>query len=433
VLSRSQDRHEQTRVVPAINLKLALTFALVCVVEASPIYLSSMEVMVTALNSVEPPLPSRSGESPQQAHYNFLDGLRGLAACYVMIYHFTAYVPARLPRGITHLEAPLSFGHLAVSVFIVLSGFSLMLPVVASGDHRLRGGFGGYIKRRCKRILPAYFPALLFSILVTWLTANIGVTDKPDHLTWPDIATHLLLIHNLSPTYAHTINIAHWSVAAECQIYLVFALILLPWWRWAGNTATLLLAFLLSAIPMLLLPREHDLSWTCPWYIGLFAIGMVAATVRHELLTARLATILGVLIIALAAAYFLFHRYLFSPADHDFHKVTFVTDTIAGSIVACGLLIGLSHSLRRVRVPFFHLLETRPLRFLGSISYSLYLLHAAVLAICLWTAQRLSLDALHSLLLRVMAGTTVSLILAAISARYFEKPLLRSTPISAAP
>ena len=210
-----------------------------------------------------------------------------LTALYVMIYHFIAWVPSTLPRWITQIQKPVSFGHVAVSVFIVLSGFSLMLPVVASADLRLRGGLRGYFKRRCKRILPADFAALAFSIFVTWFTSKTtGTHAQAEQLSLKDMEMHALLIHNLSRNYVITINMAHWSVAAEWQIYFIFALILLPVWRLAGKTATLAVAFALAAIP-LLLPHYYNLVWTCPWYIGLFVIGMLSATVQNDVLQKR--------------------------------------------------------------------------------------------------------------------------------------------------
>ncbi|WP_410959855.1 acyltransferase family protein, partial [Salmonella sp. SAL4356] len=56
-------------------------------------------------------------------------------------------------------------GHLAVSIFIVISGFCLALPVVAAGD-RMRDGSLNFFKRRARRILPPYYGALAFSLLL---------------------------------------------------------------------------------------------------------------------------------------------------------------------------------------------------------------------------------------------------------------------------
>ena len=60
----------------------------------------------------------------------------------------------------------LLYGHLAVDVFIVLSGFCLMLPVARSGG-ALADGARGFFVRRARRILPPYFAAFTISVALT--------------------------------------------------------------------------------------------------------------------------------------------------------------------------------------------------------------------------------------------------------------------------
>ena len=72
---------------------------------------------------------------PRRLH--FLDGLRAVAALYVLLFHeFTGDVVGHgeLSRGMSWLQALLYRGHFSVVIFIVLSGFSLMLPLARSGS-----------------------------------------------------------------------------------------------------------------------------------------------------------------------------------------------------------------------------------------------------------------------------------------------------------
>src|SRR5438046_15232 len=78
-------------------------------------------------------------------HLDFLDSIRALAALYVAAGHVYRLLPLSSRTG--KLASCLSLGHFAVSVFIVLSGYCLMLPVVR-GDGTLRGGVGTFLKRR---------------------------------------------------------------------------------------------------------------------------------------------------------------------------------------------------------------------------------------------------------------------------------------------
>ena len=75
----------------------------------------------------------------------FLDGLRGLSATYVVLFHAHwqidwGYQPAPLRGVAAWVSACLNHGHAAVAIFIVLSGYSLMLPVARSGGFVIPGG-----------------------------------------------------------------------------------------------------------------------------------------------------------------------------------------------------------------------------------------------------------------------------------------------------
>src|ERR1700733_10642015 len=96
------------------------------------------------------------------------DGIRGLAALYVVINH----VLLRAFPGSPVDHAPFwaawfIYGRFAVVVFIVLSGFSLALSPARHGWRLDK--LSGFAQRRAWRILPAYWAALAFSLAVAWL------------------------------------------------------------------------------------------------------------------------------------------------------------------------------------------------------------------------------------------------------------------------
>src|SRR5438067_7057279 len=104
---------------------------------------------------------------PSFPHLDFLDGLRALAAIYVLLHHAWLQIwEWHLPGPFTRrLTGWLYFGHFGVVVFIVLSGFCLMLPVVR-GDGTLRGGAKTFFQRRALRILPPYYVAIGLSLVL---------------------------------------------------------------------------------------------------------------------------------------------------------------------------------------------------------------------------------------------------------------------------
>ncbi|MBD0258097.1 MAG: acyltransferase family protein [Cytophagales bacterium] len=85
---------------------------------------------------------------PPGTHLRYLDGLRAAAALFVVLHH------AWLEAG----QAYQVLGHYAVGLFIVLSGFCLMLPVVR-GDGTLPGGPIHFMRKPARPKQPPYKPA----------------------------------------------------------------------------------------------------------------------------------------------------------------------------------------------------------------------------------------------------------------------------------
>jgi len=85
-----------------------------------------------------------------RVHLRFLDGFRGFVALYVVLYHaklqnWPEFSGAPGPTGWTRaLTSWLSFGELAVTCFIAISGFCLMLPVLGNNGTLGGGGRGGF-------------------------------------------------------------------------------------------------------------------------------------------------------------------------------------------------------------------------------------------------------------------------------------------------
>src|SRR5882724_8311244 len=167
-----------------------------------------------------------TGLDSRELRLAYLDGLRASAALYVVLFHAVIGFAVQLSGPFKVLRLVFGFGHEAVAIFIVLSGYCLMLPVARSANAELRSGFWGYLGRRAFRILPPYFAALVFSVL---LIVVVPVLRHGGSGTiWDDslpgvglgpIASHLLLVHNWFPAWAYQINGPRWSVASEWQIY----------------------------------------------------------------------------------------------------------------------------------------------------------------------------------------------------------------------
>jgi peptidoglycan/LPS O-acetylase OafA/YrhL len=222
--------------------------------------------------------------APRRLH--FLDGLRGAACLYVLFFHEATIAPppgSQLSPGMGFFCQWFGRGHFSVVVFIVLSGFSLMLPIARAGSDELIGRFGDYLRRRAKRILPPYYAALVVSIalLVAYnaMTRRQGGRTNDVALSRGSVLSHFLLVHNLNFDWAFRINGPLWSVATEWQIYFLFPLLLLPLARRAGISVMLAVAWVLGSLSFFLLPAAENLFWACPWFLGSFAMGMAGAAI----------------------------------------------------------------------------------------------------------------------------------------------------------
>ena len=225
------------------------------------------------------PIMVHSPDPAAPRHRPHLDSLRGIAAVLVVLHHAHYECP---PTGtLGEATAWLREGHFLVTFFIILSGYCLTLPTLASG--RLREGFVGYLRRRAWRLLPAYYAALAGSLV---LIATLIGTPTGRHwdfalpVTWESVVTHVLMIHNYELANLYKINHVFWSIAVEWQIYFAFPILLFLgrrlgiWWTTAiaiavGNACS----YLLNGTP------HFGLT---PHYYGMFALGMLGATIAHS-------------------------------------------------------------------------------------------------------------------------------------------------------
>jgi peptidoglycan/LPS O-acetylase OafA/YrhL len=358
----------------------------------------------------------------------YLDGLRALAAAYVVMFHAVLGFGGPNLSGIGRvLRRALAFGHEAVAVFIVLSGYCLTLPLLSKQPLRLELALGRFARRRAMRILPPYFAALGLSLLLMAVvpalrinhTGTIWDDSFPGLQLWP-IVSHLLLVHNLWPAYSVQINGPLWSVATEWQIYFFFPLLLLPCWRRGGRLFLLAVAALVGYLPLLFAPAAAASAGS--WYLLLFALGVAAASVGFGSEAERRLQALPWRLIA-AASWGLCGVGGMLFADVWFrHKP--LTDCLVGLATATllihlTLLTALPQSQRGV---LLRVLEARPMLALGHFSYSLYLTHLPVVALCYFALRPLGLSPLPFSLLLLLTGSTASLVVAWVFYLVVERP-----------
>lgn len=352
----------------------------------------------------------------------WLDGIRGAAAMFVVLHHSWLAVWPQFPRNAGPWWAGwMLYGHLAVAVFIVVSGFSLALAPARRGE-RLSGGTREFIRRRAWRILPPYWAALIFSTL---LTALVLQPHPAAGAVTRGFVVHGLLLQDVVGSF--TPNGTFWSIAVEWQIYFVFPLILLLARRTgmrAAVAATVSIVLLVQAVAGLGSPfsKLHHLT---PQFLALFALGVLAVKLgRCEQVARRRRSLTA---LALAAFALVAAGAVIGGSEWMVSRYFWV-DLLFGAGVACAMAAMHGGGWARLRA----ILSSRPALRIGLFSYSIYLLHGPLVGV-------VDQDVLHPMHLSPLVAFAVLLLVvvpAILAVCYgfhvlFEAPFIRCRGMSA--
>ncbi|MCX7386126.1 MAG: acyltransferase [Planctomycetales bacterium] len=274
-------------------------------------------------------------------HIPILAPLRGTAAIAVCLFHFTR--DGRTLDATDIVAFIGSFGWLGVEAFFVISGFVIPFSMYLR-SYRMQDS-GPFLVRRLKRLEPPYFASIFIIIALPLISMLVpGFRGNSQAFTWPQLAAHVAYL-NAILGYSW-INPVFWTLAIEFQYY-IFAAIAFPLLAHPRNNICRLSA---PAIALLGFAGSSNKA-LLPHWLPLFALGMVGFQFYVGLLAWRSFLPIFVLCVAISQV------------------VVGTEETVVG-LLTVGLII-----VTRDR-PVPKLLK--PLSFLGTISYSLYLLHEPV-------------------------------------------------------
>ena len=345
-----------------------------------------------------------------------LDGIRGLAALFVVLHHTYLLAFPGYPHSTGPIWAAwLIYGHFAVAIFIVLSGFSLAVAPARAG-WRL-DNTGRFFFRRAWRILPTYWPALLLSLgIAWWVTAQPGEAVP----TGKSVVVNGLLLQDV--VGAPSPNGAFWSIAVEAQLYFIFPLMIFALRRY-GASVMLGIVALAAILIDVLAPHSSlidKLLRFTPQFAVLFAMGAAAATVvrvTHRRQSRPNSLAWYSLVVTAAVVAWIVVQGSVWTLDH-----LFWVDLALGPAVALFIAaVATGQPPRAVSV-----LDSRPLKSLGSFSYSLYLVHAPI--VVAWYVEVVEPNFGHgtkAFLIALVTGVPLAVIVARLFAAVFELPFTR--------
>lgn len=298
-----------------------------------------------ATSTVSP--PSDSG-SPSRLRILELDGLRGVAALAVVLYHFTTRFEQLFPREVP-LSWQLSWGFHGVDLFFMLSGFVILMTL-----ERTRGWLQ-FAWGRFTRLYPAYWVAALMTLIVIalWGAASQQVSAR-------DALLNVTMLQALLG--ARHIDGVYWSLQAEVIFYvnmlLAYRCGLLQRPAWGVAAWLLLAAIVVAALALVgdetaIASVLHKLQTVFSLkFIPLFSVGVLLydARVRARFTVAHAAALtLGLALIGLSDG-----------------VATLVIDTGLAALLA----LAVHGRCRWLGAPW--------LVRLGALSYALYLVHQAI-------------------------------------------------------
>jgi peptidoglycan/LPS O-acetylase OafA/YrhL len=326
-----------------------------------------------------------------------IDGLRSLAVIPVVLFH----------AGITGFSG----GFVGVDVFFVISGY-LIASIIISEMKAGSFTYLGFYERRIRRILPALMTVVLFSIIAGLI---FGLPNQVEQTAWSSVFS-MLGVSNIyfwtqsgyfAPASEYQMLLHTWSLGVEEQFYLFLPPLLFFIFKFGPNLR-IVFAIALSLLSIigawLSFNKPSAAFFLLPARAWELALGVALAAGIFPRLNSSHgnSTIALVGLSALIASFFVIDKQMAFPG-----YVALLPCLGTAAIIysaSSGNFVG-------------RLLAIRPLRFIGLISYSLYLWHWPV-----FVSLRMFAAAPHLSLSLAIVGTLLSVLLAYLTWRFIENP-----------
>jgi len=353
------------------------------------------------------PPTSQPATVAKAPHFAFVDGLRGLAALAVVLYHVgfggerAKLVGNHLPAFVR--EPIVQHGGLGVAVFFVLSGLVMA--------HTLRNArvtpryTGRFALRRLARLTPPYYASIAVAIAVAGIATVVKgqaflLEDRP--LTAVRLLSHLPYLQE--SLHQHEIVSVYWTLCYEVAFYLTFCVLMgvagvLD--RRLGGLRGRAVVFSIVAAGALVLSLGHIQGEMrpAPWVRAFFAflLGVFCYWVWQRTMPMWPLLVYGALALATGLRAEPAYRY------------------VAVATAALLLIAGRRDYMGRW-------LKGPVVQFLGRTSYSMYLFHSAALTVVYYATSEIIGESLGAQVVYVVVGLAACVVTSAVMWHVFERP-----------
>ncbi|MBT1174337.1 acyltransferase [Bifidobacterium sp. LC6] len=347
-----------------------------------PARIASSAQHVSDTPASSPAMPAQTKPKPTGTHFTAIDGLRALAILGVVAYHTR---PSLLQGGF-----------LGVTIFFVISGFLITRSVTGELSRTGTIAYGTYLAKRVKRLVPPTLVIIAFTALAAYLTSpSLLPKAQADALpslffvsNWVNIFRHVsyFAAAGLPSPLTHL-----WFLGVLMQFYLIWPLVLLalhraklPHYVQLGIVAALTLA---STLAMAFLFDPNATGSRSYYGLDTRAAELLAGALLALLITdhrqsagvnaseesakqahqGTLGNVLALVPLVLLIAAFIAAKSSWTVLYRGGYLiVALLTALLLAASIAPGNMVGRA-------------LSVRPLKYIGSRSFSLYLVHYPML------------------------------------------------------
>jgi len=378
--------------------------------------------------------PPENTQHRTSSHYiPGLDGLRAIAALAVFFVHFQQFTGIGVSFLFIDFERWMINGNTGVALFFVLSGFLLSMPFWHSFKSNQFPNIKQYFVNRAARIIPLYYLCLFALLAIKGFQGS--------DVNFNNIISHFFFLHNLKDYQVMSLNPPFWTLAVEFQFYLLLPLLFVLLLKLGLRKAQVLCFLLIPIIYLsyryfmgqMALNNDWPISVPLIWPFGVsvesatgqsltyslfahlphFLIGMFAASFYKQN-TAKWAEVVFWISVGLVFA-------ILTTELDDLLQLDFGRYNFPFVPVLLGLIVFTTPQAKWAR----HFLELRVLKWLGVISYGVYLFHYPIQKATLKAFEAINIDMSQQVLLYLFITLLATLLVSHITYKLVERPVMK--------